>query len=82
MTGPPLPEWQVVLRWADGARSVTRYTGPLWIGPMTQGVHQLALACYAQRQTTEPGLPDRMPYLIVSFTPLAPGAGPTAALKI
>ena len=81
MTGSPVPEWQVVLRWADGVRAVTRYTGSLWVGPMTQGVHQLALASYAQRRTTEPGLPERMPYLILSFIPLAPGAGTTAAVK-
>ncbi|THF66810.1 hypothetical protein E7T06_20325 [Deinococcus sp. Arct2-2] len=70
MTASSLPQWQVVLRWDDGARSTVRYTGRLWVGAMSQGVHQLAVACYAQRQAREPGLPEHMPYLILSFTPL------------
>lgn len=71
--GPP--QWQVVLRWEDGVRSMVRYTGLLWIGPMSQGVHQLALACYAQRRVTELDLPRKMPYLILSFTPVQIAVG-------
>lgn len=70
MTGLGLPQWQVVLRWDDGMRSLVQYTGSLWIGPMSQGVHQLALACYAQRRATELGLPKRLSYLILRFTPV------------
>ncbi|GGO41531.1 hypothetical protein HNQ08_005515 [Deinococcus humi] len=68
MTLLSLPQWQVVLRWDDGARSTVRYAGWLWIGAMSHGVHQLALACYAQRRATEPELPKHMSYLILSFT--------------
>lgn len=70
MTMACLPQWQVVLRWDDGVRSMVRYTGPLWIGPMSHGVHQLALTCYAQRRAKAMGLPEKMPYLILSFTPV------------
>ncbi|MFB9990830.1 hypothetical protein ACFFLM_02365 [Deinococcus oregonensis] len=67
MTSPSLPQWQVVLRWEDGTRSTVRYIGSLWIGPMSQGVHQLALACYVRRRAAQPDLPEQMPYLILSF---------------
>ncbi|UQN09464.1 hypothetical protein [Deinococcus sp. QL22] len=70
MTAPSLPQWLVLLRWEDGLRSTVSYTGSLWIGPMSQGVHQLALACYAQRRAAQPGLPQQMPYLILRFTPV------------
>ncbi|WP_415784210.1 hypothetical protein [Deinococcus saxicola] len=70
MTVLGLPQWQVVLRWDDGVRSTVQYTGSLWIGPMSQGVHQLALACYAQRRVTDLGLPRQMSYLILRFTPV------------
>ncbi|MFB9992065.1 hypothetical protein ACFFLM_08840 [Deinococcus oregonensis] len=78
MTSPSLPQWQVVLRWEDGTRSTVRYTGSLWIGPMSQGVHQLALACYAGRRAAQPDLPEQMPYLILSFTPVEGNATPPA----
>lgn len=78
VTPPGPPQWQVVLRWDDGVRSTVQYAGPLWIGPMSQGVHQLALACYAQRQATELELPERMSYLILSFTPIQRSVGATA----
>ncbi|QFP78603.1 hypothetical protein [Deinococcus sp. AJ005] len=70
MIVPGLPQWQVVLRWDDGVRSTVLYIGSLWIGPMSQGVHQLALACYTQRRITELGLPEQMSYLILHFTPV------------
>jgi hypothetical protein len=70
MTVLGLPQWQVVLRWDDGVRSTVQYTGSLWIGPMSQGVHGLALACYAQRRATELDLPKQMSYLILHFTPV------------
>ena len=79
MTRSDLPQWQVVLRWDDGVRSTVQYAGPLWIGPMSQGVHQLALACYAQRRAMELSLPEHMSYLILSFTPIQRSVG-TAAL--
>lgn len=75
MTLLGLPQWQVVLRWDDGVRSTVRYTGWLWIGPMSHGVHQLALACYAQRRATEPDLPRHMSYLILRFTPIQRAVG-------
>ena len=81
MTRSDLPQWQVVLRWDDGARSTVQYAGPLWIGPMSQGVHQLALACYAQRRAMELSLPEHMSYLILSFTPIQRSAGDAALIS-
>lgn len=75
-----LPHWQVVLRWADGVRSTVQYVGPLWIGPMSQGVHQLALACYAQRRALAPDLPEHMPYLILRFNPVELPVGDAAMI--
>ncbi|MFB9991369.1 hypothetical protein ACFFLM_05180 [Deinococcus oregonensis] len=70
MTPFTLPQGHVMLCCEDGVRSRVTYIGFLWVGALSQGVHQLALAGSAQRRIREPSLAEQMPYLILSFTPI------------